>query len=87
MPQRIEFTPKGDREFRKLSLPIQKRIKEKLEWYAAQENPLRWAKPLVDLLPPATHRFRIGGWRVSFYLERDAIVVDAAEIKGRAYRH
>lgn len=83
---KIKFTPKGEREFKKFSPQIQKRVKNKLEWYADQENPLKWAKPLVDL-PPATHRFRIGDWRVSFYIENESMIIDAAEIKGRAYRH
>jgi len=85
MRWQIKFTPKGEREFRKFSHQIKKRVKEKLDWYAEQEYPLHWAKPLVDL-PPATHRYRIGGWRVSFYIENRSIIVDAVDIKGRAYR-
>lgn len=85
MVWRIQFTPKGEREFKKLSQQIQKRIKNKLEWYANQKNPIHWAKPLIDL-PPATHRFRIGDWRASFYIEKETIIVEAVEIKGRAYR-
>jgi mRNA-degrading endonuclease RelE of RelBE toxin-antitoxin system len=45
----------------------------------------RVAKPLIDL-PPSTHRFRIGMYRVSFYLEGDTIFVERIEPRGQAYR-
>lgn len=52
---------------------------------AAQSQPLRFAKPLVNL-PPSTHRFRIGVYRISFYLTGDIIFVERIESRGQAYR-
>ncbi|MBU2578954.1 hypothetical protein KKA09_02455 [Patescibacteria group bacterium] len=63
----IKFSPRSEKELKKLSLFIQKRIKKKLINNACLSNPLVRAKPLINL-PPATHRFRIGKYRVSFYL-------------------
>ena len=53
MIKRIEFTSCGEREFKKLPVPLQKRIVEKIELYIQSGNPLSFAKPLVNL-PPAT---------------------------------
>ena len=64
---------------------VQHRIHRKLQWLAAQADPLRRAKPLVNL-PPATHRFRIGIYRVSFYLAGGTIFVERVEVRGQAYR-
>lgn len=62
---RIAFTPRGERELAVLPRDVQRRIHRKLHWLAAQSQPLAFAKPLVNL-PPSTHRFRIGPYRVSF---------------------
>jgi len=81
----IQFTPRGEREFKSFPKNIQQRIQKKLHDNANLPNPLVRAKPLVDL-PPATHRFRIGKYRASFYIERNTIFVERVELKGRAYR-
>lgn len=82
---RIAFTPRGERELRNLPHEVQRRIHRKLHWLAAQEEPLRFAKPLVNL-PPSTHRFRIGIYRVSFYRGGDTLFVERVESRGQAYR-
>ena len=82
----LAFTPRGERELLALPRDIQRRIHRKLHWLAAQEQPLHFAKPLVNL-PPATHRFRIGTYRVSFYLAGDTLFIERVESRGQAYRH
>ncbi len=82
----IQFTPRGKRELEDLSGNIQKRIIQKLQDNALLTNPLIRAKPLVNL-PPATHRFRIGKYRVSFYIHDKTIFVERVELRGQAYRH
>ena len=82
---RIAFTPRGERELAALPRDIQYRIHRKLQWLAAQEQPLQFAKPLVNL-PPATHRFRIGTYRVSFYQTGQTLFVERVELRGQAYR-
>lgn len=82
---RIAFTPRGERELRVLPRDVQRRIDRKLQWLAAQEQPLHFAKPLVNL-PPATHRFRVGMYRVSFYFASHTIFVERVEPRGQAYR-
>lgn len=83
--QQIAFTPRGERELAALSKDVQRRIDRKLRWLALQSQPLHFAKPLVNL-PPSTHRFRIGIYRVSFYLAGHTIFVERVESRGQAYR-
>lgn len=81
----IKFTPRGEHNFRKLPHFIQKFIKNKLLFYAAQDNPLNFAKPLINL-PPSTHRFRIGKYRASFFTKEKIIFIEEISIRGKAYR-
>ena len=60
----VEFTPRAERQFRKLPIQLERRILEKIELFIATGRPMTFARPLVNL-PPATHRFRIGKYRRS----------------------
>ena len=84
MGRTIQFTPRGERELKSLSREIQRRIQKKLREHAAIFNPLIHARPLTNL-PPATHRYRIGQYRVSFFIEQDVMYVELVKIRGRAY--
>lgn len=81
----IVFTPRGERELRALPRDIQQRILRKLQWLSQQAQPLHFAKPLVNL-PPATHRFRITTYRVSFYVAGQTLFIERVELRGQAYR-
>ena len=71
----VKFTPRGLKDLEKLPKDIQKRIIKKLEFFRSQVDPLIFSKPLVNL-SPATHRFRVGDYRIAFYLDKTAILVD-----------
>lgn len=81
----IQFTPRGERDFKSLPKEIQKRIDKKLKDNALLDNPLIRAEALVNL-PPSTHRFRIGKYRASFYLEGKNIFIERIELRERAYK-
>lgn len=81
----IKFTPRGERELHSFPKDIQSRVLKKLRDNAALQNPLIRAKPLVNL-PPSTHRFRIGKYRVSFFVAHKTIFVERVELRGQAYR-
>lgn len=81
----IKFTPTGKKDFESLPNNIQKRVQEKLRSNALLPNPLIRARPLADL-PPSTHRFRVGKYRASFYIENKIIFIERLEIRGRAYQ-
>ena len=64
----ITFTPFAKKDLQRLSPEIQKRIIKKLKFFSSQKNPLLFSKPLVNI-PPSTHRFRVGDYRVTFYIK------------------
>lgn len=71
----IKFTPRGSKEFKKLPQDWQDRLTKKLKYFASQQEPIKLAKPLTNLLP-STHRFRVGDYRIAFYIEGDSIYVE-----------
>ena len=83
--KRIAFTPSGERDFKRLPHQLQRRVMAKLALYLSTEDPLAFAKPLVNL-PPATHRFRVGKYRICFYLEQAMVIVDAVDARDDVYR-
>lgn len=81
---KVKFTPKGANDLEKLPSQLQKRIIKKLEFFAKQSNPLEFSKPLVNL-PPSTHRFRVGDYRIAFYIEENTIYVDRVGHRKEVY--
>ena len=81
----IHFSPRGKHELEKLPRNIQERIVKKLHENTSIADPLCRAKPLINL-PPATHRFRVGKYRISFYIEGTNMFIERVELRGGAYR-
>ena len=79
----IQFSPKAQRELKNLSPNIQIRIKKKLFDNAKLSNPLDRAKPLINL-PPASYRFRIGKYRVFFYIKNNSIFIERLKLEGKS---
>ena len=80
----VEFTPSGAKDLKKLSKELQQRVLKKIQFFAAQEDPLAFSKPLVNL-PPITHRFRVGDYRVAFYIEKKTIYIDRIRHRSEVY--
>lgn len=57
------FTKNSKKEFEKLSLELRTRIKRKLEYLGAHEDVFKVLKSIEEL-PPATHRLRVGDYRL-----------------------
>ena len=81
----IKFTRRGEKDFKKLASKIRRRINKKLIYYTSLKSPLIPARPLVHL-PPATHRYRIGKYRLSFFIKGKTIYIERIEIRNKAYR-
>ncbi len=81
---KIEFTAKGTKDLAKLPKELQKRIIKKLEFFISQEDPLAFAKLLTNQ-PRVTHRFRVGDYRIAFYVEGGTIYVDRAKHRKEVY--
>lgn len=71
---KIFYTQKAAKQLKDLPHSIQKRIVEKMRFYANQENPLKFAKRLADFRE-GEFRFRIGDYRLIFDIEKDIIYI------------
>ena len=80
----VKFTPKGAKDLEKLSKDLQKRVIKKLEFFTSLEDPILFSKPLVNL-PPNTHRFRVGDYRIAFYVQGEIIYVDRVRHRKEVY--
>ena len=61
---------------------LQDRIEEKMYFFAAQKDPLRFAKFIATR---NMYRFRIGNYRILFITENNAIYVAEIERRDKAY--
>ena len=82
----VVFTPQGKKDLVKLPKDIQQRIIKKIKFFASVDNPLSFAKLLANL-PPLTHRFRVGDYRIAFYLSENMITIDRIEHRKEVYAH
>lgn len=64
--------------------PTKKRIMDKVDFYAAQPDPLKFAKPLAGY---DAYRFRIGDYRVIFDVNKNRIEVLLIVKREGAYRN
>ena len=69
-----------------LPVPIAERILNKMAWYVRQEEPLHFAKHLKGKPSGATHRFRIGVYRVLVIPDGHSLVVLGISHRSEAYR-
>jgi mRNA interferase RelE/StbE len=79
------YKKRAAKDIQKLSKQIQKRLKNKLEWFIAQENPLEFAEPLIKPAD-AQYRFRVGTYRVLFDVEDKNIVILHVQHRREVYR-
>lgn len=68
----------------RLDPQIALRVLDKLEWFANSPNPLFFAKPLKDM-SPATHRFRVGNYRILVAVKEDELWVLAVKHRKEVY--
>lgn len=75
MPEyKLLYKKPAVKSIQKLTPQIKKRLKEKLEFFIDQDDPLAFAKPLIKPAD-AQYRFRIGNYRVLFDVEGNNIVI------------
>ena len=71
---KIYYTHRAAQQFSKLPRFVQKRIAEKMRFYAIQNNPLEFAEHLTDYRE-GEFRFRIGDYRAAFDVKNGSIIV------------
>lgn len=71
---KLEFTLHALHDLARLPKNVSKRVANKMHWFAAQEDPLAFAKPLKDK-SKGSYRFRVGAYRVFVDVKRNHITV------------
>jgi mRNA interferase RelE/StbE len=81
---KIFYVHKAAKQLRDLPRLIQKRIIEKMRFYAKQDNPLKFAEHLTDY-KEGEFRFRVGDYRIIFDVDEDTIYVLKIKKRDKAY--
>lgn len=81
----LQFSLPVQKDLKKLPKEMQKRILKKLQFFALQKDVLVFSKPLVNL-PPATHRFRVGDYRIAFYISEKEIYIERIGNRREVYK-
>ena len=81
---KIFYTDKATKQLKDLPYLVQKRIGEKMRFYAEQDNPLKFAEHLTDYRE-GEFRFRIGDYRVIFDMDKNTIYVLKIKKRDKAY--
>ena len=81
---KIFYTHKAVKQLENLSRSIQKRITEKMRFYANSKNPLKFAKRLTDYRE-GEFRFRVGDYRLIFDAEDNAIYILKIDKRDKIY--
>ena len=81
---KVYYTHKAVQDLENLPLVIQKRVAQKMRFYAGQKDPLKFAKWLTEPRD-GEFRFRIGDYRVIFDVMKNQIIVLAIRKRDKAY--
>ena len=81
---KFHYTYKAVEDLENLPLTVQKRIAEKMRFYADQENPLRFAERLTEPRE-GEFRFRVGDYRIIFDVAKNQIIILAIRKRDKAY--
>lgn len=79
----ISYSYTAARWLADVSTNLQDRIEEKMYFFAAQEDPLRFADYVTTR---SMYRFRVGNYRILFIIEDNCIKIAEIEHRGKAYR-
>ena len=82
---RLLYKRPAAKEIQKLPKAVQKRLKIKLEWFIAQNNPLQFATALTKPTD-AQYRFRVGAYRILFDVEGSNMVILHIQHRREIYR-
>ena len=85
MTYKLVYKKPAVKAIQKLPPHIKKRLKNKLEWFIEQADPLSFAEPLTKPAD-AQYRFRVGDYRVLFDVEGKNIVVLHVQHRREVYR-
>jgi mRNA interferase RelE/StbE len=82
---RLLYKKPAAKEIQKLPKAVKKRLKNKLEWFISQQDPLKFAEPLTKPAD-AQYRYRVGNYRILFDIEGENIVIIHVQHRREIYR-
>ncbi len=86
MKYHVVFKPTALKDLKKLPKTLQRRIKEKLEFYLAQTEPLDYAVQLVGNKKSGEYRFRLGDYRIVFDKQNNTLIILYIEHRRDVYK-
>lgn len=86
MKYRVVLTPTALKDLHKLPRSIQKRVKQKLEFYLSQAEPMNYAVKLIGSNKAGEYRFRAGDYRVVFDKSGESLKILYIEHRREVYR-
>jgi len=81
----VFYTQKSAKQLKSLPHSIQKRIVEKMRFYANQNNSLKFAEHLSDRRE-GEFRFRVGNYRLIFDVRANVIYVLKIDRRDKVYK-
>ena len=81
----VFYTRKSAKQLKSLPHSIQKRIVEKMRFYASQNDPLKFAEHLSDRRE-GEFRFRVGDYRLIFDVRANVIYVLKIDRRDKVYK-
>lgn len=80
---RVVFTPRAEKDLRRLPLPVQMRIRDVVGGLAEDPRPHGYIKMKGSKQSEPRYRVRVGAYRVIYQIHDDIITVEIAEIGDR----
>lgn len=81
----VVYKKSAVKDIQKLNPQVKKRIKEKLEFFYNQKDPLSFAQALTKPTD-AQYRWRIGDYRILFDVEDDSLIILRVQHRREVYR-
>lgn len=85
MQYKLEISGRATQDIKALDAVVQRRIASKLKFFLAQEEPLSFAKKLVNA-KDGNYRWRAGHYRVVFDIRGNTILLLRVQHRGEVYK-
>lgn len=87
MKYKVVLGPTALKDLKKLPKTLQRRIKEKLEFYLTQTEPLDYAVQLAGNQKSGEYRSRVGDYRIVFDKQKNTLIILYIEHRRDVYRN
>jgi mRNA interferase RelE/StbE len=85
VPYKLEISGRAAKDIKALDVVVQRRIASKLKFFITQEDPLSFAKKLVNA-KDGDYRWRVGHYRAVFDVEDSTILLLRIQHRSEVYK-